>query len=103
MPLQPSADPVSRRRSQQVLLDRYRPLLTPAQAEVLGLHLEQDWSLAEIAAHRGTSRTAVHDAVRSALANLERCEAGIHAVEVEQRLRRRVRQLERRLASFGSA
>src|SRR6266849_699620 len=46
------------------LFERYGALLTDHQREVVDLYLRSDWSLAEIAAHQGTSRAAVHDIVR---------------------------------------
>src|SRR5690242_945923 len=46
------------------LYERYGALLTKHQREVVDMYLRRDWSLAEIAAHQGTSRAAVHDIVR---------------------------------------
>lgn len=53
------------------LLDFYGPLLTEKQQEVLRLHYELDWSLAEIAEHMNITRQAVHDTSKRAENALE--------------------------------
>lgn len=58
-----------------LLLDFYGELLTPRQSEVLDLHCNSDLSLAEIAGELSVSRQAVHDAIRTGKALLERYEA----------------------------
>ncbi|MGH7862449.1 MAG: YlxM family DNA-binding protein [Candidatus Dormibacteraceae bacterium] len=57
-------DRLQARQMNVELFDRYGPLLTDHQRRVLGLHLEQDWSLAEIALAEGISRAAVHDMIQ---------------------------------------
>lgn len=57
------------------LFERYGPLLTDQQREVLELYLRRDWSLSEIARSRETSRAAVHDLVRRAGQALEEYES----------------------------
>lgn len=66
-----SLDRLSSREHRIALLERYGTLLTDHQRRVLDLHLRQDWSLAEIAAHQETSRAAVHDLIRRSLQALE--------------------------------
>lgn len=63
------------------LLDFYGPLLTEKQQEVLRLHYELDWSLAEIAQHMNITRQAVHDTGRRAEAALEDYERRLSLVE----------------------
>jgi len=63
------------------LLDFYGPLLTEKQQEVLRLHYELDWSLAEIAEHMNITRQAVHDTGRRAEAALQDYEQRLGLVE----------------------
>ena len=72
---------IDRRRWLLALLDSYAELLTEHQRETLNLHLERDWSYAEIADAHGVSRTAVYDLVHRSAAVLEDYEAklGLHA------------------------
>ncbi|MGH7704943.1 MAG: sigma factor-like helix-turn-helix DNA-binding protein [Candidatus Dormibacteria bacterium] len=86
------------------LLDLYRPVLTERQQEALRLHLEEDWSVSELARALGTSRAAAHDLVRRGLERMQLLEGQLgacqrlEAAERERdRLRQRVRRLERRL------
>ena len=94
------------------LFERYGALLTDHQRETLALHLDRDWSLAEIAAKQGVSRAAVHDQVRRSLEAVEEAEKRLGLLAEEARraerrqaiagelaeLRRRVDRLEARLA-----
>jgi predicted DNA-binding protein YlxM (UPF0122 family) len=82
------------------LFDRYGALLTDHQRSVLDLHLRSDWSLAEIAEHDGTSRSAVHDIVRRSRAALEDYEKRLGLLGEAQRRRRAVEALERELATL---
>jgi len=54
---------LDRRGDTVALLDVYGRLLTEAQREALRLHLEEDWSYAEIAVAQGVSRAAAYDLV----------------------------------------
>src|SRR5207253_3364283 len=65
--------PVDRPRHQR-LLDVYGPLLTAHQREACRLHLDEDWSYSEIAERFGCTRSAAHDLVRRATAQLTRFE-----------------------------
>lgn len=89
----------SRQRG-NALLERYGSLLTEHQREILELHLSQDWSLAEIAAHAATSRAAVHDIVRRGLAALEEYERRLGLLAEERRRLREAEGLRRRLAEL---
>jgi predicted DNA-binding protein YlxM (UPF0122 family) len=94
----PDPDPTGLVAHQQRLLDVYGALLTDHQREACRLHLDEDWSYAELAEHFGCSRSAAHDLVRRALVQLEHYERRLgHAAElarrdaVEDGLRRRLR------------
>ena len=91
------------------LFERYGALLTPHQSEVMAMYLDDDWSLAEIATHQGTSRAAVHDMVRrstKALVDYDR-KLGLLAEAARRRrelaaLKRDVTGLTRRIARLGA-
>jgi len=92
--------PLARAAHLQRLLDVYGPLLTDHQREACRLHLDEDWSFAELAEHLGCSRSGAHDLVRRALAQLEHVEErlGLAAElarrdEVEAALRTRLGHL----------
>ncbi|MGA8014435.1 MAG: hypothetical protein WCB85_00755 [Candidatus Dormiibacterota bacterium] len=59
----------------QRLLDVYGRLLTDHQLDACRLHLDEDWSFAELAEHLGCTRSGAHDLVRRALAQLEHFES----------------------------
>jgi len=95
------ADPTAGVARQQRLLDVYGALLTEHQREACRLHLDEDWSYAELAEQFGCSRSAVHDLVRRAMVQLEHYETRLgHAAElarrdaVEESLRARIVELE---------
>ena len=103
-------DTLTSRERQVALLERYGALLTEHQQQVLDLYLRQDWSLAEVAAHQETSRSAVHDLVRRATATLEEHERrlGLLADQARRRdarseLVRELAELRRRLARVETA
>jgi predicted DNA-binding protein YlxM (UPF0122 family) len=86
------------------LLDVYRSVLTDRQREALRLHLEEDWSLSELARALGTSRAAAHDLVRRGVERMETMEEQLgvcrrlEAADRElARLRGRVSRLEGQL------
>ena len=105
-------DTLSSRERHVALFERYGALLNDHQREIVALHLDSDWSLAEIASRQGVSRAAVHDLIRRSLEVLEDAERrlGLLAEETRRRqtlgeltaeladLRRRVARLEGRLA-----
>jgi len=89
----------------QRLLDVYGALLTDHQREACRLHLDEDWSYAELAENLGTSRSGAHDLVRRALEQLARYEQRLgHAQALAERdlreaaLSQRIADLEARLA-----
>jgi predicted DNA-binding protein YlxM (UPF0122 family) len=92
------------RRRLSRLLDQYGRLLTDRQRLALSLHLEKDWSYAEIAAFQGVSRPAAYDLVRRSRAALEGYEARLqllgladHRAEEAEALRQRLRGVESEL------
>jgi uncharacterized protein len=103
-------DRLTSRERQIALLERYGPLLTEHQRQVLDLQLREDWSLAEIAAHQETSRAAVHDLVRRSVLALVSFEErlGLLAEEASRReaadgLRRELAAVRRRLTRLEGA
>ena len=79
------------------LYERYGPLLTEHQRDVIDLYLRSDWSLAEIAAHQGTSRAAVHDIIRRSTTALQDYEKRLGLLAEAARRRRAVEKMEREL------
>jgi len=86
----------------QRLFDVYGGVLTDHQREACRLHLDEDWSITELAEHLGCSRSGAHDLVRRALSQLEGLEARLGlAAELSRRdgveagLRARVQALDR--------
>jgi len=70
----------------QRLLDVYGGLLTDHQREACRLHLDEDWSVTELAEHYQCSRSGAHDLVRRALSQLEHYESCLgHAAELSRR------------------
>ena len=105
-----SLDTLQARGRNLALFERYGALLTDHQREVVDLYLRSDWSLAEIAAHQGTSRAAVHDIVRRSVLALQGYERrlGLLAESARRRkvleaLGRDVTGLQRRMARLEQA
>ncbi|MFI5283208.1 MAG: hypothetical protein ACHQ0J_08775 [Candidatus Dormibacterales bacterium] len=91
------------------LFERYGALLTPHQGAVMAMYLHNDWSLAEIAAHQGTSRAAVHDLVRRSTNALLEYDRKLGLLAEAARRKREVAALEkdvtglrRRIARLGA-
>ena len=59
---------------QQQLFDVYGGVLTDHQREACRLHLDEDWSITELAEHLGCTRSGAHDLVRRAVVQLENLE-----------------------------
>jgi len=93
-------DTLATRSRHLALFERYGALLTEHQQEVLDLSLRSDWSLAEIAAHQGTSRAAVHDIVKRSTDSLEDYERRLGLLAEAGRRRRKVASIERELGSL---
>jgi predicted DNA-binding protein YlxM (UPF0122 family) len=85
-------DTLSSRERNVALFERYGGLLTEHQRKVLDLHLDSDWSLAEIASRLGVSRSAVHDLIRRSIEALEELERRLGLL-AEAGRRARARQL----------
>ena len=102
----PPWERLSRTVREQRLLDVYGPVLTDHQRQACRLHLDEDWSFAELAEHLGCSRSGAHDLVRRALAQLEHLEERLGlAAELARRdaveARLRARLTRRRPARHG--
>jgi predicted DNA-binding protein YlxM (UPF0122 family) len=89
----------------QHLLDVYGGVLTDHQREACRLHLDEDWSITELAEHLRCTRSGAHDLIRRAVAQLENLELRLGlAAELDRRatvegdLRARLAVLERRSA-----
>jgi predicted DNA-binding protein YlxM (UPF0122 family) len=88
---------IDRRRRLLSLLDAYSGLLTEHQREILRLHLERDWSYAEIADAEGVSRTAVYDLVHRSEGVLRDYEEKLGLVAATERRERDREQISERL------
>lgn len=83
-----------------VLNDIYGPLLTDRQREVVALHYEEDWSLAEIAEHLAITKQAVHDLLKRTVASLETYEEKLGFAAREYQLKQRLDALLDRMQSY---
>jgi predicted DNA-binding protein YlxM (UPF0122 family) len=88
------------RQRQVELFERYAPLLTEQQREVLELSLRSDWSLSEIARSRETSRAAVHDMIHRATQSMEGYEDRLGLLTADRRRRDARAALARDLADI---
>jgi len=88
------------RQRQVELFERYAPLLTEQQRDVLELSLRSDWSLSEIARSRETSRAAVHDMIHRAALAMEGYENRLGLLAADQRRREAQAALVRDLADI---
>ncbi len=95
-------DTLQSRERQVALFDRYGPLLTDHQREILELTLGRDWSLSEVARARSTSRAAVHDLVRRAASSMEEYEQRLGLLAERAAIARELGDLKRRLARLES-
>jgi uncharacterized protein len=93
-------DTLQARGRDLALFERYGALLTDHQQEVLGLYLRSDWSLAEIAAHQGTSRAAVHDIVRRGALALKDYDRRLGLLAESARRKRALAAVDRELAGL---
>jgi uncharacterized protein len=90
-------DTLQARGRSLALYERYGSLLTDHQREVVDLYLRSDWSLAEIAEHQGTSRSAVHDIVRRSTQAMQEYERRLGLLAEASRRRRAVEAIEREI------
>jgi len=60
-----------------MLMDFYGALLTPRQAEFMGLHYGEDLSLAEMAESFGITRQGAYEHIRKGRAQLDRLEKAL--------------------------
>ncbi len=67
-----------------MLFDCYGELLAEKQRTYLTLHLQEDWTLSEIAEEHGVSRQAVYDQVRRAEQLLAEYEAKLRLMQKHQ-------------------
>jgi predicted DNA-binding protein YlxM (UPF0122 family) len=96
MPL--TADLARSRSHRLQLLDAYGPVLTERQREALRLHLEEDWSVTELADSLGVSRAAAHDLIRRGLRRVEELESSLGLCGQLAAAEAKVADLERRLS-----
>ncbi len=83
---EPHAPRLPSRLTYQRLLDVYGPLLTTHQREACRLHLDEDWSFAELAEQLGCTRSGAHDLVRRGIAQLQHFEDRLgHAADLMRR------------------
>ena len=87
-------DILSRWDETLAMLEAYEPLLSPAQKEILNLYFRFNLSLSEIAEERGTSRTAIFDAIKKGVAKLNDYEAKLHLVEKDASVQAIIETLE---------
>jgi predicted DNA-binding protein YlxM (UPF0122 family) len=88
------------RQRQVELFERYAPLLTEQQRDVLELYLRSDWSLSEISRSRETSRAAVHDMIHRAALAMEGYESRLGLLAADGRRREARLALVRDLADI---
>ncbi len=81
---------MERRVELTLLMDFYGPLLTEHRRKVLQMYLDEDMALQEIADALGISRQGVHEAVKTAAAQLTRYEETLGIVRRYQGIRREV-------------
>ncbi len=93
-------DTLQERSRALALFERYGSLLTDHQRDIVDLYLRSDWSLAEIAAHKRTSRAAVHDLVRRSTRALQEYERRLGLLAESARRRRMIEALERDLGEL---
>ncbi len=88
---------ISARQRVQRLLDAYGRLLTQPQRDTLRLHVDRDWSYAEIARSQGVTRTAVYDMVHRSQAALEEYESKLGLVADQDQRRKDRGRIDARL------
>lgn len=77
------------------LLNCYESLLTEKQVLIMNYHYEEDLSLGEISEIVGTSRQAVHDAVKKSEAALIEYENKLKLFSIQNKLRSLISKIEK--------
>ncbi len=83
--------------SVSLLYDFYGNLLSDRQREVVGMHCDDDLSLAEIAEELGISRQGVHDALKNGRRALDEYEEKLGMVKRFSEETEAVREIDREL------
>lgn len=99
----PLTDLNTHRTARLRLLDAYAGALTERQREALRLHLEEDWSVTELAQVLGVSRAAAHDLLRRGLRKIETLEQQLGLSGQLDAVERRRLELEQQLQLGGSS
>ncbi len=81
---------MERRVELSLLMDFYGPLLTEHRRQVMDMYLNEDLGLQEIADALGISRQGVHEAVKTASAQLTKYEEALGIVRRYMGIRREV-------------
>lgn len=81
---------MERRVELSLMMDFYGPLLTEHRRQVMDMYLNEDLGLQEIADALGISRQGVHEAVKTASAQLTRYEEALGIVRRYMGIRREV-------------
>lgn len=79
---------------QVVLLDIYEKLLTPAQADILRMRLDEDLSLGEIGEICNISRQGVLNTVKKATEKLQFYESVLKVAEKDGKIREVIKKME---------
>lgn len=95
-----TADLARSRITRLRLLDAYGAALTERQREALRLHLEEDWSVSELAQSLAVSRAAAHDLLQRGLRKMETMEQQVGLCRQLEAAERHSEELEERLASL---
>lgn len=82
---------MDKRTQTDLLLDCYGALLTDKQCAIMRMHLDEDFSLAEIAEREGISRQAVRDTIMRAQTQLDEYEAKLGFMKRDLELARDIR------------
>lgn len=76
-----------------LLLDYYGQFLTESQQKAMELHLNEDWSLSEIAEYLGISRQGAYDFIKKGKALLKDFEDKLHLVKNSFETKRKIKKL----------
>lgn len=82
-------------------VDFYGQLLTKKQQRVIDLHINEDFSLSEIADQVGSSRQAVHDMLGRTIQKLEEYEAALGLYRLLQKHEDQLERIKQLLQQMG--